>query len=85
MSVLGVIGKVKPDEIYNLAAQSHVQVSFDSPEFTADVDAVGVLRILEAVRQLGMTETCRIYQASTSGCMVKWKKCHRMRIPLSPL
>ena len=50
----------------NLAAQSHVQVSFDSPEFTADVDAVGVLRILEAVRQLGMVETCRIYQASTS-------------------
>ena len=66
MSVLGVIGKVRPDEIYNLAAQSHVQVSFDSPEFTADVDAVGVLRVLEAVRQLGMTETCRIYQASTS-------------------
>ena len=66
MSILGVIGKVRPDEIYNLAAQSHVQVSFDSPEFTADVDAVGVLRILEAVRQLGMTETCRIYQASTS-------------------
>ena len=66
MSILGVIGKVKPDEIYNLAAQSHVQVSFDSPEFTADVDAVGVLRILEAVRQLGMTDTCRIYQASTS-------------------
>ena len=66
MSILGVIGKVRPDEIYNLAAQSHVQVSFDSPEFTADVDAVGVLRILEAVRQLGMTNTCRIYQASTS-------------------
>ena len=66
MSVLGVVGKVRPDEIYNLAAQSHVQVSFDSPEFTADVDAVGVLRILEAVRQLGMTDTCRIYQASTS-------------------
>ena len=66
MSVLGVIGKVRPDEIYNLAAQSHVQVSFDSPEFTADVDAVGVLRILEAVRQLGMTDICRIYQASTS-------------------
>jgi GDPmannose 4,6-dehydratase len=61
-----VIGKVHPDEIYNLAAQSHVQVSFDSPEFTADVDAVGVLRILEAVRQLGMTDKCRIYQASTS-------------------
>ena len=66
MSILGVIGKVRPDEIYNLAAQSHVQVSFDSPEFTADVDAVGVLRILEAVRQLGLTKTCRIYQASTS-------------------
>jgi len=66
MSILGVIGKVRPTEIYNLAAQSHVQVSFDSPEFTADVDAVGVLRILEAVRQLGLTDQCRIYQASTS-------------------
>ena len=66
MSILGVISKVRPDEIYNLAAQSHVQVSFDSPEFTADVDAVGVLRILEAVRQLNLTDTCRIYQASTS-------------------
>ena len=66
MSILGVIGKVRPDEIYNLAAQSHVQVSFDSPEFTADVDAVGVLRILESVRQLGLVDSCRIYQASTS-------------------
>ena len=66
MSILGVIGKVRPTEIYNLAAQSHVQVSFDSPEFTADVDAVGVLRILEAVRQLGLADQCRIYQASTS-------------------
>ena len=66
MSILGVIGRICPTEIYNLAAQSHVQVSFDSPEFTADVDAVGVLRILEAVRQLGLTEQCRIYQASTS-------------------
>ena len=66
MSIHGVIGKVKPTEIYNLAAQSHVQVSFDSPEFTADVDAVGVLRVLEAVRQLGLTDRCRIYQASTS-------------------
>ena len=66
MSILGVIGKVRPDEIYNLAAQSHVQVSFDSPEFTADVDATGVLRVLEAVRQLGLAGTCRIYQASTS-------------------
>ena len=66
MSLLQIIGKVRPDEIYNLAAQSHVQVSFDSPEFTADVDATGVLRVLEAVRLLGLTDTCRIYQASTS-------------------
>ncbi len=66
MSLLQVVGKVRPDEIYNLAAQSHVQVSFDAPEFTADVDATGVLRILEAVRQCGLTSTCRIYQASTS-------------------
>lgn len=64
--LVGVIGKVRPDEIYNLAAQSHVQVSFDSPEYTADTDAVGVLRILEAVRVNGLTDTCRIYQASTS-------------------
>ena len=66
MSLMQIIGKVRPDEIYNLAAQSHVQVSFDSPEFTADVDATGVLRVLEAVRQCGLAETCRIYQASTS-------------------
>ena len=66
MSILGLIGKIRPTEIYNLAAQSHVQVSFDVPECTADIDAIGVLRILEAVRQLGLTETCRIYQASTS-------------------
>lgn len=66
MSLLQVIGKTRPDEIYNLAAQSHVQVSFDAPEFTADIDATGVLRILEAVRQCGLAQTCRIYQASTS-------------------
>lgn len=66
MSIIQVVGKVRPDEIYNLAAQSHVQVSFDSPEFTADVDATGVLRVLEAVRQCGLARTCRIYQASTS-------------------
>ncbi len=66
MSMLQVVSKVRPTEIYNLAAQSHVQVSFDSPEFTADVDAVGVLRVLEAVRLCGLTDTCRIYQASTS-------------------
>ena len=66
LSLIQVIGKVRPDEIYNLAAQSHVQVSFDSPEFTANVDATGVLRVLEAVRLCGLTDTCRIYQASTS-------------------
>ncbi len=66
MSILQVVSKVRPDEIYNLAAQSHVQVSFDSPEFTADIDATGVLRILEAVRLTGLADTCRIYQASTS-------------------
>ncbi len=66
MSVVQVVKKVQPTEIYNLAAQSHVQVSFDSPEFTADVDAVGVLRVLEAVRMCGLEKTCRIYQASTS-------------------
>ncbi len=66
MSLIQVVGKVRPDEVYNLAAQSHVQVSFDAPEFTADVDATGVLRILEAVRQCGLASTCRIYQASTS-------------------
>lgn len=66
MSLVQVVAKVRPTEIYNLAAQSHVQVSFDSPEFTADVDATGVLRVLEAVRQCGLADTCRIYQASTS-------------------
>lgn len=66
MSMVQVVRKVQPTEIYNLAAQSHVQVSFDSPEYTANVDAVGVLRVLEAVRQCGLENTCRIYQASTS-------------------
>ena len=66
MSLMQIIGKVRPDEIYNLAAQSHVQVSFDVPEYTADVVATGVLRVLEAVRLCGLVETCKIYQASTS-------------------
>ena len=65
-SLMGIIGKIRPDEIYNLAAQSHVQVSFDVPEYTGEVDALGVLRILEAVRILGLTNKTRIYQASTS-------------------
>ena len=66
MSLVKIIAAVRPDEIYNLAAQSHVQVSFDVPELTADVDATGVLRVLEAVRVCGLGDTCRIYQASTS-------------------
>ena len=66
MSIMQIIGKIRPTEVYNLAAQSHVQVSFDAPEFTADVDATGVLHVLEAVRQSGLTETCKVYQASTS-------------------
>lgn len=65
-SLIRIIGIVQPDEIYNLAAQSHVQVSFDVPEYSGDVDAIGVLRILEAVRILGLTKKTRIYQASTS-------------------
>ena len=65
-SLIRIISEVRPDEIYNLAAQSHVKVSFDVPEFTADTDANGVLRLLEAVRITGLTNRCRIYQASTS-------------------
>ena len=65
-SLIRIIGETKPTEIYNLAAQSHVKVSFDVPEYTADTDAVGVLRLLEAVRICGLEHQCRIYQASTS-------------------
>lgn len=65
-SLIRIIGLVKPDEIYNLAAQSHVKVSFDVPEYTAEADALGVLRLLEAVRILGREKSTRIYQASTS-------------------
>jgi GDP-mannose 4,6-dehydratase len=66
ISLVKLIGEIKPDEIYNLAAQSHVQVSFDVPEYTADVVATGVLRVLEAVRVCGLEKNCKIYQASTS-------------------
>ncbi|KWW25806.1 MAG: GDPmannose 4,6-dehydratase [bacterium F082] len=65
-SLVRIIQKIQPDEIYNLAAQSHVKVSFDCPEYTAEADAVGTLRLLEAVRILGLEKKCRIYQASTS-------------------
>lgn len=65
-SIIRIMGEVRPDEVYNLAAQSHVGVSFDAAEYTGDCDAIGVLRILEAVHMLGMDKTCKIYQASTS-------------------
>jgi len=65
-NLIRLVQETQPDEIYNLAAQSHVKVSFDTPEYTANADGIGMLRILEAVRLLGMTGKCRIYQASTS-------------------
>jgi GDPmannose 4,6-dehydratase len=66
MNVTRIIQECQPDEIYNLAAMSHVKVSFDTPEYTANADGIGTLRILEAVRLLGLTQKTRIYQASTS-------------------
>lgn len=66
LNLTSIIGQIKPDEIYNLAAQSHVKVSFDTPEYTANTDALGTLRVLEAVRLLGLAHQTRIYQASTS-------------------
>ena len=66
VSLIRIVSEVKPDEIYNLAAQSHVKVSFEVPEYTADADAVGTLRMLEAIRMAGLGKTCRFYQASTS-------------------
>lgn len=74
-SIIRIVSKVKPDEIYNLAAQSHVGVSFDAAEYTGDIDAIGVLRILEAVHMLGMDKTCRIYQASTSELYGEVEEC----------
>ena len=65
-SLIKVMGKAQPDEIYNLAAQSHVSVSFDTPEYTANADAVGTLRFLEAIKELGLEKKSRFYQASTS-------------------
>lgn len=87
-SLIRIIGIVKPDEIYNLAAQSHVQVSFDVPEYSGDVDALGVLRVLEAVRILGLTEKTKIYQASTSELFGKVEEVPQREItpfhPYSP-
>jgi GDPmannose 4,6-dehydratase len=65
-SLMKIVQRVRPDEIYNLAAQSHVAVSFESPEYTADTDALGTLRLLEALKSAGLKDTCRFYQASTS-------------------
>src|SRR6201998_2589369 len=65
-NLIRLVQEVQPDEIYNLAAQSHVKVSFDTPEYTANADGIGVLRLLEAVRLLGLTKKTKIYQASTS-------------------
>ena len=66
LSIVNLLQKIEPDEIYNLAAQSHVQVSFDVPEYTADADGVGLLRILQAIRMLKIEKKCKVYQASTS-------------------
>ena len=66
LNLMRLVAEIEPDEIYNLAAQSHVQVSFEEPEFTANVDAIGTLRIVEAVRSLGLNKKTKIYQASTS-------------------
>jgi GDPmannose 4,6-dehydratase len=65
-NLVRIVGQVRPDEIYNLGAMSHVAVSFESPEYTADIDATGTLRLLEAIRLLGLQKSCRFYQASTS-------------------
>ncbi len=74
-SIVRILLEIKPDEIYNLAAQSHVQVSFNAPEYTGDIDALGVLRLLEAVRMAGLEKGCRIYQASTSELYGKVEEC----------
>ena len=65
-NLIGLMQKINPDEVYNLAAQSHVQVSFETPEYTANADGIGALRLLEAIRLLNMTKTVKFYQASTS-------------------
>ena len=80
-----IIGKIQPDEIYNLAAQSHVMVSFELPEYTADVDALGALRILDTIRDLGLTKKIRYYQASTSELFGKVQKTPQTeRTPFYP-
>ena len=65
-NLVSIMARVRPNEVYNLAAQSHVKVSFEMPEYTAEVDGVGTLRLLEAIRSVGLESSCRFYQASTS-------------------
>ena len=81
-NLISIIQEVKPDEIYNLGAQSHVAVSFESPEYTANSDALGTLRILEAIKILGLIKKTKIYQASTSELFGKHLKYLRMKKPL---
>ena len=84
-NLIRIIQDVQPDEIYNLAAQSHVQVSFETPEYTANADALGTLRILEAIRILGMEKKTRFYQASTSELYGEAREApQRESTPFSP-
>lgn len=78
-NLIRLVQEVQPDEIYNLAAQSHVQVSFDTPEYTANADAVGTLRFLEAIRILGLGDRTRFYQASRPSSTARCRKCRSAR------
>ncbi len=78
-NLIRVIQEVRPDEIYNLAAQSHVQVSFETPEYTANADALGTLRLLEAMRILKLEDKTRFYQASTSELLARYRRYRRRR------
>ena len=82
-SLIRIIQQVQPDEIYNLAAQSHVKVSFDVPEYTAETDAIGTLRMLEAVRILGLERKPGYIRHLPRNCSVRCRKCRRRRLPLS--
>ena len=87
-SILRIIQQVQPDEIYNLAAQSHVAVSFEEPEYTANSDGLGALRILEAIRILGLEKKTKFYQASSSemfGICLDEDKCQRETTKMSPV
>ena len=79
LNILRLLQEIKPDEIYNLAAQSHVQVSFETPEYTANVDAFGTLRMLEAIRTLGIEKNIKFYQASTSELFEKALEILKLR------